>query len=242
MEDYPVDPLALALLFLVGAVFGTLAWMWGGKVLEKRPEWWARGWTFAIASGAGVAGSIFWVYATQQSWSSGGDAEVLMAVAPAIIFLPAALVLAATDAAAHTLPNRLVFAGLALQVLALAGVLGVTNAETSGWTGPAYDVTALWEVFARGLASGLIAFAVVLIMALASNSVGMGDVKLAAPLGVALGVRGWYVLGFGFAAGFLLAGAWALYLILAKRAEAKTQIALGPWLIFGAYLAWFLPI
>jgi leader peptidase (prepilin peptidase)/N-methyltransferase len=66
---------------------------------------------------------------------------------------------------------------------------------------------------------------------------GAGDVKLAAVIGLMVG----YPLVWGaLAAGIVLGGVAAIFLIMRQRAAAKSYMAYGPYLALGALLVlWF---
>ncbi|MFJ9827623.1 prepilin peptidase [Streptomyces sp. NPDC101160] len=68
------------------------------------------------------------------------------------------------------------------------------------------------------------------------DGMGLGDVKLAVPLGAALGWYGWGVLFAGAFAGFLLGAVYGLGLVLARRAGRGSAIPFGPFMIAGALL------
>lgn len=135
--------------------------------------------------------------------------------------LPAFLVLgvlgvqlARIDLAHHLLPNPLVVAllsaGLALFV--------VSSTATAGWA----------ELL-RAAAGAAILFVVYLILAIISpNGIGMGDVKLAAPVGLYLGYLGWSQLFYGGALGFVVGGIFSVVLIRLNRAEKPSEVAFGP--------------
>ena len=84
------------------------------------------------------------------------------------------------------------------------------------------------------LAGGLIAFGVLLAIALLFPSgMGMGDVKLAAFIGLAVGYPYvWLALFLAFVVGGLIAGA----LVLAKVVGRRDPIAFGPFLAAGAVI------
>lgn len=141
--------------------------------------------------------------------------------------LPAFLVLgvlgvqlARIDFAHHLLPNPLVLAllsaGLALFV--------VSSTATAGWA----------ELL-RAAAGAAILFVVYLILAIISPSgIGMGDVKLAAPVGLYLGYLGWSQLFYGGALGFVVGGIFSFVLISFRRAEKKSEVAFGPSMLAAA--------
>ena len=66
--------------------------------------------------------------------------------------------------------------------------------------------------------------------------IGMGDVKLAGPLGAYLGWLGATAALAGLMAAWLLAAVTGLGLMAAGRANRKTQLPFGPFLIAGAIL------
>jgi leader peptidase (prepilin peptidase)/N-methyltransferase len=68
------------------------------------------------------------------------------------------------------------------------------------------------------------------------GGMGFGDVKLALGTGAALGWYGWGNLLLGTFAGFLLGAVYGGALVVARRAERRTTIPFGPFLLAGAYL------
>ncbi|MGI8551742.1 MAG: prepilin peptidase, partial [Dehalococcoidia bacterium] len=62
---------------------------------------------------------------------------------------------------------------------------------------------------------------------------GLGDVKLAALIGLILGLPG---VGTGLLLGVLLGGVGAAFLLLTHRAGLRTAIAYGPYLASGAII------
>src|SRR6266542_3643005 len=74
-------------------------------------------------------------------------------------------------------------------------------------------------------------------LALGLAGMGLGDVKFALVLGLALGWLGWSAVVAGFVGAFLLGGLAALGAMLILRVGRKTQLPFGPWLALGALLA-----
>jgi leader peptidase (prepilin peptidase)/N-methyltransferase len=70
-----------------------------------------------------------------------------------------------------------------------------------------------------------------LLLVLSPAGIGLGDVKLAGPLGAYLGWLGAAAFVTGLMAAWLLAALTALALLLTRRATRKTQIPFGPFLI-----------
>ncbi|MEU2065798.1 A24 family peptidase [Streptomyces anulatus] len=133
---------------------------------------------------------------------------------------PVAVLLAAVDRRVHRLPDPLTLPLAAAVVLLLGGAAllpGHAGSWTSGLLG--------------GLALGGFYFLLFLIN---PNGMGFGDVKLALALGVALGWYGWTVLFVGGFAGFLFGALYGLALVLLRRAERRTGIPFGPFMISGA--------
>jgi leader peptidase (prepilin peptidase)/N-methyltransferase len=151
---------------------------------------------------------------------------VLAAVLAFLAYLYLAAVsvaLAAIDVGQHRLPNAIVLPSYAVGVL-LLGLAAVLAAD--------------WAQLARTIVSGLLLFAFYLVLALISpRGMGFGDVKLAGALGLFLGFAGWGTLVIGALAPFLLGGAFALFLLVARRADRKTSVPFGPWMLLGAWIA-----
>jgi leader peptidase (prepilin peptidase)/N-methyltransferase len=122
--------------------------------------------------------------------------------------------LARIDLAHHLLPNPLVLA------LLMAGLVLLAAGSSA---------SAAWIDLLRGTAGAVLLFVVYLILALISPSgIGMGDVKLAAPVGLYLGYLGWSQLFYGGALGFVLGGVFSVILVSAKGAGKKAEVAFGP--------------
>jgi leader peptidase (prepilin peptidase) / N-methyltransferase len=132
------------------------------------------------------------------------------------------VVLAVIDARTRLLPNRITYPAFpimfSLLLLASAG-LG--------------DLGRL----ARGLLAALAVGAFFLLLALISpKGMGLGDVKLAPTLGLALGWLSWGAVAFGIFAGFLLGGLAGLASIALLGLTRKSLLPFGPWLVTGALL------
>jgi leader peptidase (prepilin peptidase)/N-methyltransferase len=72
---------------------------------------------------------------------------------------------------------------------------------------------------------------------LSRGAVGLGDAKLAAVLGFALGHLGWPAVLAGLVAPQLINGPIAVFLLVTRRAGRRTALPLGPALLAGAVLA-----
>ncbi|MEU2155028.1 prepilin peptidase [Streptomyces sp. NPDC019396] len=139
-----------------------------------------------------------------------------------VLLAPVAMLLALVDRRVHRLPDQLTLPLAAAAALLLGGAALLPGAAGS-WT------TALLG----GLALGGAYFVLFLIN---PNGMGFGDVKLAVPLGTALGWYGWEVLFAGAFAGFLLGAVYGFGLVLLRRASRKSAIPFGPFMIGGTLI------
>jgi leader peptidase (prepilin peptidase) / N-methyltransferase len=143
-----------------------------------------------------------------------------------LLFAWLLLVVAVIDARTRRIPNRLTYPLTpALLVLIVAAAL------FNGAPGDAL----------RALLGGVAGFAALLVIALISpRGLGMGDVKLAAALGIGLGYLSWGHVVVGIFGGFLLGGLVAILLILTRLRSRKDLVPFGPYLAAAALLAvWF---
>ncbi|RKN46991.1 prepilin peptidase [Streptomyces hoynatensis] len=140
-----------------------------------------------------------------------------------LLAAPVVVLLAVVDLAVQRLPDVLTLP----LALALAGGLGLA-AAVPGAAGS-------WP---RALLAGPVLGAVYLVLFLVNPAgLGFGDVKLAVPVGVALGWYGWEAVLLGTFAGFLLAAGYGLALVLAGRAGRRTPVPFGPCIALGALAA-----
>jgi leader peptidase (prepilin peptidase)/N-methyltransferase len=137
---------------------------------------------------------------------------------PAFIFLAVLGVqLSRIDIASHLLPNPLVLVLLAGGIFLLL-MPGILDNQADGSL--------------RAGLGAVILFASYLILGLISpGAIGMGDVKLAAPLGLYLGYLGWTQLLYGGLLCFLLNGVVTLFYLLRKGREQATEVPHGPSMI-----------
>ncbi|MHB9859384.1 prepilin peptidase [Streptomyces sp. YIM S03343] len=138
-----------------------------------------------------------------------------------LLITPVALLLALVDLRVHRLPDVLTLP-LAAATAALLGLAAALPGATGSWP------TALLG----GLALGAAYFVLFLIN---PAGMGFGDVKLALALGTALGWYGWPVLLTGAFAGLVYGSLYGLALVVLRRAGRRTAIALGPFMIAGAF-------
>lgn len=147
-------------------------------------------------------------------------------VLPAYLYLAAiAVALAAIDLDVKRLPDAIVLPSY------LVGVALLTPAIVVDGDGPA----AL-----RGLAGAVVLGGGYLALAFVKpGGMGLGDVKLAGLLGLYLGVLGWDALVVGGLGAFLLGGLAGLSLLLTRRADRRTAVPFGPFMLTAALLALF---
>lgn len=150
-------------------------------------------------------------------------------VAPAPIGGPAFAVLGGgcallimIDLAVHRLPDRIIWP-MTAAIVVLLGIQAALDADPGRW--------------GRALAAATVAGILLLIMAVISPSgLGLGDVKLAVPLGFALGWFGWAELAGGLVSAFVINGVVLGALMLAGRVRRGDDIAFGPSLVAGALI------
>ncbi|WP_284980800.1 prepilin peptidase [Arthrobacter sp. efr-133-TYG-118] len=125
-----------------------------------------------------------------------------------------AVQLSRVDLVHHLLPNPLVL----LLLAAGLGLLTMSAALVPDWSG-----------LLRAAAGAVILFLGYLILGLTSpGGLGMGDVKLAAPLGMYLGYLGWTQLFYGGLLGFVVGGVMTVLMLRLKRGIKPTEVAHGP--------------
>jgi len=195
---------------VVGAVLGLPLATAAERMLRTR-----RHFSRPVRVGACVAsGSLFAVV----SWLFGVSWE-----APAYLYLAgAAVVLGIVDLVEKRLPNAVVYPSLVV----LPGLLVIAAAFDGSWPrliGAALGAAAL--------------FAVYFILALVSPSgIGMGDVKLSALIGCALGYLGWPSVLVGGTAGFLIGGLASVIALASGRVTLRGSIPFGPAMLAGAFV------
>ena len=102
--------------------------------------------------------------------------------------------------------------------------------------GPVYVriARADWQASVQGLLAGAVFLG--LIHIISKGGLGLGDVKLAAVLGIWLGLSGMLV---SLALAFVSGGVAALVLCLSHRASCSSRIPFGPFMGLGALLSFF---
>ncbi|ADL49567.1 MULTISPECIES: prepilin peptidase [Micromonospora] len=137
-----------------------------------------------------------------------------------LVVMHTGMLLAAVDVAVRRLPTP------AISAAAIA--VGVVLASQAATTSQAH--TLVTAVLAAATLGGLYLTLVIV----AGSGMGLGDVRLAALLGAALGAAGWPAVFLGGLLPFLLAVPEALARLALRRAHT---IAFGPYLVGGALIA-----
>jgi leader peptidase (prepilin peptidase)/N-methyltransferase len=119
------------------------------------------------------------------------------------------VVAGAVDAACRIIPNQAILPGI---------VLGLSQAQLED---------RLWDSVWGGLAGALL---FLLLYFVRPRALGLGDVKLVAFIGVAVGLR---ALPIALGAGILLGGLYAAVLLLARIAGWRDPVPYGPPLAVG---------
>lgn len=166
-------------------------------------------------------------------------------------FAPWEALLAPGGELVATLAETLAFLVLAAIGVALAWIDLDTQRLPDPIVLPAYPTIAAlltvaaagggdWGSLLRALAGGVVLFVAYFLIAFAYPAgMGLGDVKLAGVLGMALGWLGWGELAVGGFGAFLLGGAFAAVLAALGRVRRGSGIPFGPWMLAGAALAIF---
>jgi leader peptidase (prepilin peptidase)/N-methyltransferase len=160
------------------------------------------------AAAAGLLGAVL-----------GARAELPVLLIAAV----AGAVLVSVDVRCRRLPDPVV------GVLAVAVVVPLTAFAVAGGEAARAGRAALAAV--------LVGTAYLILALLPGDGLGLGDVKLAAVLGFALGFLGWPALVAGVVLPHLINGPAALVLLLARRARRRSPLPFGPALLVGALLA-----
>jgi leader peptidase (prepilin peptidase)/N-methyltransferase len=142
---------------------------------------------------------------------------------PAFLFLAGvAVLLTVIDVQHKLLPNRVVLPSIGIG----AALLGIAASATGDW-----------PAVLRGVVAAAVLFVVFFVLVMISpRSIGMGDAKLAALLGLYLGWLGWELVLLGIAAGFVVQALLAALLLVTRRIGLKGELPFGPAMLVGAAL------
>lgn len=133
------------------------------------------------------------------------------------------MALVLTDLDHKRLPNRIVYPGVAVGAV-LLGAGSVADAN--------------WPSFLRALGGGVVYFVGLYLLALvARGGFGMGDVKMAALLGMFTAYVSWRVLAAAVFLAFGIGGAVAIGLMVLRKRNRKDEIPFGPSMIVASWIA-----
>lgn len=178
-----------------------------------------------------------------------GTAEFWGVLLTLEVFAALSIVLAIIDIDTRRLPNAIVLPGW-VAVAALfaittvwAGiessteVLAIGPSTGSGAQAVSAGTQMTWMPLLTALAGGAALYLFYYVVRLISpRGMGGGDVKLAGLVGTVLGWFGWSSLVVGAFAAFVLAGVFGLALIATGRAQRRSAIPFGPWMLAGAWV------
>ncbi|MGK5681053.1 prepilin peptidase [Actinoplanes sp. URMC 104] len=163
-----------------------------------------------------------------------GTAALFVAVAarfglswelPAYLYLAAiSVALAVIDLDVMRLPDKIVLPSYAVALVLLS---------------PAVIADRSWSTAVRALIAAAVLYALYFLLAIMPRGMGGGDLKLAPLLGFYLGWLGWSSVAIGAFSAFLFGGVVGAVLMLLRRANRKTRIPFGPYMLAGAFLAVF---
>ena len=143
-----------------------------------------------------------------------------------LYFAAISIALAAIDLDSHKLPNVIVLPSY----IAVGLLLAAASAAVGDYA----------PLLGAAIGSAVL-FSAYFVMALVySGGMGFGDVKLAGVIGMLLGYLGWGSLVVGGFSAFLLGGIFGVALLIGKRANRKSGIPFGPWMLAGAWLGIFI--
>lgn len=147
----------------------------------------------------------------------------ILAACAAVLFVVNAVRLTHIDFHTHLLPNRILWPWF----LATVGLLGAATLLAGE---PA--------MLLRTLLGGIVLFAGYLVLHLiAPGGMGLGDVKLAAVLGLYLGFVSYTHLLMATALAFVLGALWSAVLLLVRKVTLRSKVAFGPFMLLGAAIS-----
>jgi len=149
----------------------------------------------------------------------------LIALLAFLYLAGSSVALALIDIDVHRLPNAIVFPAF------VVGAVLLTAASVVAGDGEA--------LLRAGVGVAVLGGAYLALALAVPGGMGMGDVKLAAVLGLYLGWLGWAELAVGSISAFLLGGAFGVVLLLARRARRGTSVPFGPWMLIGGWIGIF---
>lgn len=140
----------------------------------------------------------------------------------AILYLAAiSIALALIDLDVRRLPDRIVLPSIAV----LAVLLGAAAILEHDW----------WALGRAAIGLAALGGFYLVLAFLVPGGMGLGDVKLAVLLGLALAWLGWAEFAVGAIAAFVLGGLFGAALLIATRRRGL-KVPFGPWMLAGAWV------
>lgn len=179
----------------------------------------------AVEFGTGLLFLLAAVVTVPRILEASSTAGIVAAILVVVAFLWLAAVsvaLALIDIDVHRLPDRIVVPSYVVGVVLLGAASALSGDGASA--------------LRAAIAMVALAAAYFLMALVYPGGMGLGDVKLAALIGLYLGFTGWGALAVGALSAFLLAGIFAGILIATGKATRKSGIPFGPWMLAGAWI------
>lgn len=154
-----------------------------------------------------------------------GAAASAVCLVTLLYLMATSVALTLIDLDVHRLPNALVLPAYPV----LAVLLTVSSALSGDWA----------ALVRAGIGMVALGGGYLLLALVVPGGMGLGDVKLAGVLGLALAYLGWGPLTVGAFGAFVLGGTFAIGLMVTGRARRGSGIPFGPWMLGGAWLGVF---
>ncbi len=222
-----MDPAVVNAVFggvLVFANAALVAWMWpriAGKYLGgAAPSAGAVGWMVLLVGAATVYGAGPANIFGAGAWEWGEGSAVVVAAGVALVTVGAPLIL--VDSYSSKLPDALT------TLLAVEVLLAVALAF---FFSPAPEVALV-------LAASAGVWLLPVLFGYVTRQVGLGDVKLAPFIGLALGTTSFSLALFGVLVAVLASGVHASTLKVGGKGGARKRFPLGPYLLGGGMFVW----
>lgn len=184
-------------------------WVGPARCTQCAPPLYGPGTGVALASGV-ACGALAYAVGTRPE------------LAVWLLLVPVGVLLARVDLRVFRLPDVLTLPAFGATA-ALLGLAATMPSHDGSWTRALIAAVALAAVY-------------FVLFFINPAGMGFGDVKLAPTLGLVLGWYGWPAVFLGTFAGFLLGAVTALVLVALRRADRKTPIPFGPFMLAGAWL------
>lgn len=215
---------ALAGLAILGGLFGSMLPSLIARIPDRAPASEGPAPTSYRDLAAGANSAVL-VLTTAAVWLLIGVARAgISAGLPTHLLIGGlGVAMAYVDLKEHRLPDRLTLPALGI------GAVGLAIAAL---------ITGEWDDYGRAwLASVAVCAFYFVLLLIRPADLGLGDVKLAAVIGLLLGWVSWSTVVSGVFFGFLCGGLVGAALMLARRANRRTALPFGPAMLIGALAA-----